>query len=254
MAKRTITRGGTVAAATLSATRGNGATALAAAPEHDSRFDRRMSELLEHATDVFFKRGYEGASMRDLSRASGMSLAGLYHYVDSKERLLYLIQRHAFSTILERLRERLEGETDPVQRLRIFIGNHLEYFLANMKAMKVLSHEDDVLRGEYGEQVQAIKREYYRICMDLVGKARASALQSQAVGGNGDNSRKESRGEDRTQDRTAVVILFGMMNWLYTWYNPKIDGGADELTEQMTAIFLHGLLHGGAIPKRKQQS
>jgi hypothetical protein len=45
-----------------------------------------------------------------------------------------------------------------------------------------------------------------------------------------------------------------MMNWLYTWYNPKIDGGADELTEQMTAIFLHGLFHGAPISKRKRQS
>src|SRR6266581_254705 len=116
---------------------GNQATAVQTAPE-DSRFDRRMAELLEHATDVFYERGYEGASMRDLSRASGMSLAGLYHYVDSKERLLYLIQRHAFATILERLHSRLEGETDAVKRLRIFIRNHLEYFLANMKAMKVL--------------------------------------------------------------------------------------------------------------------
>jgi AcrR family transcriptional regulator len=212
----------------------------------DSRFDRRMAELLEHATDVFFERGYEGASMRDLSRASGMSLAGLYHYVDSKERLLYLIQRHTFATILERLHVRLEGETDPVTRLHIFIRNHLEYFLANMKAMKVLSHEDDMLKGEYGDQVQAIKREYYRICLDLVSKARASNIQSF---GN-ESLRRDGRGEDRT----AVVILFGMMNWLYTWYNPKIDGGADELTEQMTSIFLHGLFHGGSVSKRKQQS
>jgi AcrR family transcriptional regulator len=217
---------------------GEGATAVQAATE-DSRFDRRMAELLEHATDVFFERGYEGASMRDLSRASGMSLAGLYHYVDSKERLLYLIQRHTFATILERLHQRLEGETDPITRLRIFIRNHLEYFLANMKAMKVLSHEDDVLSGEYGEQVQTIKREYYRICLDLVSKARASG-----------NGSANGRGEDRT----AVVILFGMMNWLYTWYNPKIDGGADELTEQMTAIFLHGLFHGAPTSKRKRQS
>jgi len=36
----------------------------------------------------FGRKGYEGASMRDLSRATGMSLAGLYHYFESKERLL----------------------------------------------------------------------------------------------------------------------------------------------------------------------
>jgi len=58
-----------------------------------TRFDRRLSEILIHATNVFCEKGYEGASMRDLSRASGMSLAGLYYYFESKERLLFLIQK-----------------------------------------------------------------------------------------------------------------------------------------------------------------
>src|SRR5438270_13821338 len=113
----------------------------------DSRFDRRLATILQHATDVFCEKGYEGASMRDLSRQSGMSLAGMYYYFESKERLLYLIQKHTFSTIVERLRERLNGVGDPEQRVRIFIHNHLDYFLANQKAMKVLSHEDEVLKN-----------------------------------------------------------------------------------------------------------
>ena len=74
-----------------------------------TRFDRRLAEILAHATEVFCKKGYEGASMRDLSRASGMSLAGLYYYFESKERLLYLIQKHTFTTIVQRLKARLEG-------------------------------------------------------------------------------------------------------------------------------------------------
>src|SRR5579864_512459 len=124
----------------------------AATPAPETRYNRRLAEILNHATEVFCRKGYEGASMRDLSRESGMSLAGLYYYFESKERLLYLIQRHTFTTILERLRQRLEGVSDPEKRIRIFIQNHLEYFLANQKAMKVLSHEDDVLKGEYSAE------------------------------------------------------------------------------------------------------
>src|SRR6267142_5809701 len=97
-------------------------------PPPETRFDRRLSEILVHATDVFNEKGYEGASMRDLSRASGMSLAGLYYYFESKEKLLYLIQRHTFTTILERLRRRLEAVNDPEARIRVFILNHLDYF------------------------------------------------------------------------------------------------------------------------------
>src|SRR6478752_5865152 len=107
------------------------ARSLRAAPA--SRYDRRLAEILAHATDVFCEKGYEGASMRDLSRASGMSLAGLYYYFESKERLLFLIQKHTFTTILEKLRSRLEGVSDPEARIRVFIANHLQYFLANQK-------------------------------------------------------------------------------------------------------------------------
>src|SRR6266498_2619451 len=81
--------------------------------ESESRFDRRLGEILFFATDVFYDKGYEGASMRDLSRASGMSLAGLYYYFESKEKLLYLIQKHTFETVLTSLKQRLELVSDP---------------------------------------------------------------------------------------------------------------------------------------------
>jgi len=137
-------------------------------PPHDTRFDRRLAEILDYATEVFAEKGYEGASMRDLSRLSGISLAGLYYYFESKEKLLYIIQQHTFTTIIERLRERLAASSDPEERICIFVHNHIEYSVAKQKAMKVLSHEDDVLKNSYGAELAAIKREYYRICVGLV--------------------------------------------------------------------------------------
>jgi|SRR5690349_6053245 len=197
----------------------------------DTRFDRRLATILEHATNVFCEKGYEGASMRDLSRQSGMSLAGMYYYFESKERLLYLIQKHTFSTIVERLRERLEGVTDPEQRVRILIQNHLEYFLANQKAMKVLSHEDDVLKNGYGAEIAAIKREYYRICVELL-----------------DDIKRER--QLQFASRIAVLSLFGMMNWIYTWYNQRADGNAEALAQQMGDIFLQGVCSRGERKKK----
>ncbi len=190
--------------------------------DSDTRFDRRLAKILEHATEVFYEKGYEGASMRDLSRHSGMSLAGMYYYFESKERLLYLIQKHTFSTIVERLRAGLEGISDPEQRIRVFIQNHLEYFLVNQKAMKVLSHEDDVLKNGYGAEIAVIKREYYRICIELLEEL------------------KRERGLDFSS-RIAVLSLFGMMNWIYTWYNQRADGNAQALAQDMGDIFLQGV-------------
>ncbi len=208
------------------------------------RFGRRMDEILRHAADVFCEKGYEGASMRELSRATKMSLAGLYYYFESKEKLLYLLQRHTFLTIREQLRDRLEGVEDPQQRLRVFIHNHLEYFLANRKAMKVLSHESDALTGAYRDELRAIKRDYFRTCVDLV--------QAVMTGGRGAGVQSS-----RPEARIAALSLFGMMNWIYTWYNPRLDGDAAELGAQMSEIFLHGVLcgaHVSAKPRGKTAS
>jgi TetR/AcrR family transcriptional regulator, cholesterol catabolism regulator len=190
-----------------------------------TRFDRRLGHILDHATEVFCEKGYEGASMRDLSRATGMSLAGLYYYFESKERLLFLIQKHTFTTILEKLKARLENVTDPEQRLRIFILNHLEYFVSNQQGLRVLSHEDEALKNGLSSEIAGIKREYYRICLGLMEDLR------------------RERGLDFST-RTAVMSLFGMINWIYTWYNPRIDGNAEALAERMGNIILNGIVRG----------
>jgi AcrR family transcriptional regulator len=197
----------------------------------DSRFDRRLGKLLRHAARIFCEKGYEGASMRDLSRAAGMSLAGLYHYFDSKEDLLYLIQKHTFRTIIERLQERLKEAEGSEQRVRIFIENHLEYFLANKEAMKVLTHEDETLKNGRGAEIRTIKREYYKICLDLLEELR------------------REKGLEFS-GRLAVLGLFGMINWIYTWHNPRVDLDAGELAREMSNLFLRGVLNP-AKNKRK---
>ena len=194
-------------------------------PAPATRFDRRLAEILTHATEVFCEKGYEGASMRDLSRASGMSLAGLYYYFESKERLLFLIQKHTFTTIVQRLKARLQGVNDPEQQVRILILNHLEYFLANQAAMKVLTHEAEALKNGFASEVASIKREYYRICVGLLDDLK--------------NDR-----DLQFSTRIAVLSLFGMMNWIYTWHNPRVDADAEQLAGEMSDIFLRGVMTG----------
>ena len=202
-----------------------------AVPAARTRYDRRLAEILTHATEVFCRKGYEGASMRDLSRQSGMSLAGLYYYFESKERLLYLIQKHTFTTIVQRLKARLETVTDPEARIRVFILNHLEYFLANQAAMKVLSHEDESLKNGFGTEIAGIKRQYYRICVGLL-----------------DGLKRDHNLPFST--RLAVLSLFGMMNWIYTWHNPRVDADAASIAAEMGDVFLRGVMAEGTGRKR----
>jgi len=186
--------------------------------------EAKLEHILRHAAQIFAEQGFEGASIRHISRSTGVSLSGLYYYFDSKQNLLYLIQNNTFTRVLESARLRLNGMHDPETRLRTLVQNHVEYFLSHPNEMKVLSHEDEALEEPYREKVAAIKRRYYGLAREVFDALAADGL---APGIN---------------PRLAVLSLFGMMNWVYKWHNAKVDPGATELTDAIIGIFLHGVL------------
>src|SRR5437879_6604258 len=93
-------------------------------PNDLTRHDQKLELILRTCARIFAEKSYHSTSMRDISRATDVSLAGLYHYCKSKEELLFLIQDHCFGRVMESLEQRIKGVEDPFARLRIFIDNH----------------------------------------------------------------------------------------------------------------------------------
>ncbi|MDQ3308738.1 MAG: TetR/AcrR family transcriptional regulator [Gemmatimonadota bacterium] len=197
-------------------------------------YDEKLQSILRTSAAIFAEKGYHQASIRDIARATGVSLSGLYYYFRSKEELLFLIQEHAFGTLEADLLRLLEGVEDPHRRLRLLIENHLRYFVANMAEMKVLSHEADVLTAEMRTRVNARKRRLSDIAMGI--------LRELQPGGEIDL-------------RVATFSLFGMMNWLYNWYRPGRDVDVNRLAGDINRLFLGGFLQGGAdLPRAAEQA
>jgi AcrR family transcriptional regulator len=193
-------------------------------PEGRESYDERLNHILEAATGVIARDGYEKASMRAIAGAAGVSLAGLYHYFDSKERMLFLIEFRSFSSLLNNLREKLHGVDDPVEQLRVTVRAHVTYFASNMAALKVCSHELDSLTGPAYEETRRIRREYYELARSIVARIVGS-------------------GEAQELDaRVATMSLFGTLNWLYRWYDPKKDRSPSGLANQISTQFLQGVL------------
>jgi TetR/AcrR family transcriptional regulator, cholesterol catabolism regulator len=190
-------------------------------------YDEKLETILRTSARIFAEKGYHQASIRDIAKATNVSLSGLYYYFDSKEELLYLVQDHAFGTLLDALDDLLKGVDDPVRRLQILMSNHLRYFVANMAEMKVLSHEAESLTGEYRRKVNAKKRRLTEVAMQIL---------------------LEIRPEPAVDPRVATFSLFGMMNWIYNWYRPEKDLPVDRMAEHMAALFLNGYLQAGSAP------
>lgn len=184
----------------------------------------KLQHILRVSARVFAEHGFEATSIRDISRATKVSLSGLYYYFESKQHLLYLIQNTTFTVVLDNLRSRLEGVHEPAERLRLLVFNHMEYFLSHPHEMKVLSHEEEALGGPHREKVDAIKRRYYALAREIFEAIAAEGLSA------------------GINPRVAVLSLFGMMNWTYKWHKPGLDPDAHELTAAIVGIFLHGVL------------
>ncbi len=151
-----------------------------------------------------------------------MSLAGLYYYYKSKEAILFDIQRKAFETLLDKHAEALAGVRDPEQKLRLVISGHVTYFADNLDEMKVLSRESETLTGEFMEPIGELKRRYVRLVKGIVTEL-----------GRDNNAKVASN---------AALILFGMMNWMYTWYDAERSGSAQKIADDIFAIFTRGIL------------
>lgn len=183
-------------------------------------FDERQQLLLNSAVKVFADKGFHATSMREISRESGMSLAGIYHYVTGKTELLFLIQDRCFGQVIAGAKSAIGVEITPAERLRAFIHHHVEFFAAHMAEMKVLSHEEDELAGTMRAQVRKQKREYVSMLVELLEQVSSAGVNRQV----------------------AAYALFGMMNWIYTWYKPTGAVPPDRLADDLTHLFLNGFL------------
>ena len=194
--------------------------------EERSAYDEKLESILRTAAQIFAEKGYHQASIRDIARATGVSLSGLYYYFSSKEELLFLIQDHAFGTLIANLERNLEGVEEPHRRLRVLMENHLRYFVANTAEMKVLSHEAEALGGDYRRRVNAKKRRLTEVAEAIL---------------------RELRPDGELDPRVATFAMFGMMNWLYNWHRPDRDPPVDRIVDVMYRIFVDGFLPAGVV-------
>jgi AcrR family transcriptional regulator len=150
-----------------------------------------------------------------------MSLAGMYYYVQGKDELLFRIQERCFQQVLAGANAALAEGATPAERVTRFIEHHVGFFASHMSEMKVLSHEARSLTGARLDRITRLKRRYVDLLTGLIAQL-------------------EGDGAVRLDPRLAAYGLFGMMNWIYTWYDPEGPVSPETLAEHFAQLFLTG--------------
>ena len=192
-----------------------------------SRADRQ-AQIFETAARIFCEKGFDKASMGDISAAMGLTKAGIYHHIRSKEELLYEIMSYGMDLFEQKVFNRVTGIDDPLERLRATLKGHVLLVTRDRpKEITVILHESNALKGRYRDRIDARKKRYVKFLektfRDLVrtGVAR------------------------RIDPSVAAFAMLGMINWIYQWYRPGGRLDESELAEALADTFLSGVLKPG---------
>ncbi len=193
---------------------------------------QKLREICRIAARVFYEKGYDGASMQDIAKAVGLTKAGLYHHVGSKDRLLFEIMNYGMDILDESVLEKTKGIEDPHERLRQTIAGHIDLVVRSRDLeITVILHENRSLKGALRKKINARKKSYIHYLVDLIAQVQ-----------------DQSGREPLISPALAAFNLLGIINWLYQWYLPDGSISQSELTQGCVDFFFRGLLGSAAPP------
>src|SRR4051812_29432102 len=165
-------------------------------PALRERYDRCQQEVVAIAAALFARRGFQATSMDELSEATGLRSGGLYHYIGSKQRLLFQIFQQLMDPLLERAAEVEGGDAEPERQLRALVRAWVAHIERHLDHMAVFAQERHAIEHEpEWEDVRASRDAFEAIL----------ARRLAAVG---------------LTDRLQLFALLGMVNHAATWLKP----------------------------------
>jgi AcrR family transcriptional regulator len=194
--------------------------------------DFPRNRIFEIAAEVFHRKGYDNTSMSDVATAAGLTKAGLYHHISSKESLLYTVLDYGLDLTQAYVLEPLEKISDPLERLKTMIDLHLRLVLQerNLEVTGLL-HECKTLSSSDRAKINRRKKEYVRIATNIIAEVT-----------------KKYNVKD-LNPKLAAYALLGMLNWTYQWYRTSGSNTREEIVKTFQQIFLQGIL-GNAWAER----
>jgi len=183
----------------------------------------REGDLLAAATRLFRTRGFHATSMQDLGEALGMNRGSLYHYIASKDDLLWAVLCRAFDPLEARVIPVLDTDAAPRDRLRLAIREHLRVAAEHADELSLIQIELRSLSAERRAEMIA-RRDAY--------EARWRAAIAAGVA---DGSLRH------VEVPLAGIGILSACNWFTQWFRPDGPMDVDTIAEHLGDLFMDGL-------------
>jgi TetR/AcrR family transcriptional regulator, cholesterol catabolism regulator len=201
-----------------------------------ARTKRRQREIIDAAAEIFHRKGYSETSVQDIAEAVGILKGSLYYYIDSKEDLLFqmLLEVHEDAKVI--VEETGALDVPALEKLRIYVQRHVEYNAQNLSKIAVYYHDFGLLTAKRKRAIMNQRRYYEQFVIGLIEDAKADRTVAAALDAS-----------------LAANAIFGVVNWIYTWYRPSGSASPEYLGKLYAELVINGVTSGNipAMPKAK---
>lgn len=179
--------------------------------------------IVKTAAKVFNEKGFLETTIADIASAARISKGGIFHYFPTKSEILYHILSEYMDVVLEGLDEDLKNIEMGSSRIQFIISRHIDLYDKNTAEAKLLLHEAHNLPLKKFKIIAEKEEKYFQLVVNILSDFL-----------NGFTSKKKLTG--------ITFTLFGMLNWIYSWYSPRGPLATEELSEIIYNIFTKGVV------------
>ena len=183
----------------------------------------RRLEVLQKAIKIIYERGYRNATINQLAAEMGFSKAAFYHYVRSKQDLLYIIFDSVMDLLQETVRGIMQSEASPDVKLRQIVTNYIAMIVEYREMLEIYFTEKTELSQEQQNAITLREREFMHVIRDVYQEGVAAGLFSEV------------------HPNVVTNVILGMCGWIYRWYDPEGVVAANQLPEKVLQILMQGI-------------
>ena len=184
-------------------------------------------EIRSVALDLFYKRGFQATTLRDIAAKVGIQVGSLYNHISSKGDLLFEIMENIMLDLLEDQRQVAETP-DVVERMRLLVYHHVKFHGERAEEVFVGNSELRSLSRAQRTRVVGLRHEYEQMFQNEL-----------------DDGIRQGKFLPVDVQITAYGIL-AMTTWVSAWYSPRGRLSLEEISDIYADMVLRGIWNPAA--------
>ncbi len=192
----------------------------------DEQFRLKRNALLREAASAFSARGYHNTSLDDVAAALGVTKAALYHYVRSKQEILFECHMMSLDIGDEALKYARAHGRNGLEKLTMLARRYIELLTGEMGRIAVLAEYhalDDDSKAVIGARRDAWEKAMRRLVAEGIR----------------DGSVRE------VDERLAVFFFMGAVNWMTRWFRPEGPASGADIAAAFSEMLQEAIRQRG---------